>query len=187
MLPTHRTIAGTFIAGVSLVLLAEAADQPIKLNVKPGLWEIASQGQINGAPPIPEESLARLTPEQRARFEAAMQASMANAAKPRLSKHCMTPEKIQRGLEINQHNDASCEKKVVSNSASELNFSETCSTDKGSTSMTEHFQLDGSEQVSGTVHAVNTAGGKTMTVDSTIHGKWLSASCGDVKDVEIEK
>jgi hypothetical protein len=185
MLPTHWKIAGTF-AGLSLILLAEAAE-PIKLNVKPGLWEIASQGQINGAPPIPEEQLARLTPEQRARFEAAMQASMANAAKPRLSKHCMTPEKIQRGLDVQQHNDSSCEKKVVSNSASELEFSEDCRSEHGNTSINEHFQLDGSEQLSGTVRAVNTAGGKTMTVDSSIHGKWLGASCGDVKDMETEK
>lgn len=186
MLPTHWKIAGTLLAGLSLVLLAEAAE-PMKLNVKPGLWEIASEGQINGAPPIPEDTLARLTPEQRAKFEAAMQASMANAAKPRLSKHCMTPEKIQRGLDVEQHNTATCQKKVASNSSSEMEFSEDCNNENGSTTITEHFQLSGSEQMTGTVHVVRTQGGKTMTINSTIHGKWLGASCGDVKDFEIEK
>src|SRR5665213_1918902 len=86
MLRTHWKIAGPLAAGLSLVLFAEAAE-PIKLNVKPGLWEIASEGQINGAPPISDDMLARLTPEQREKFQAAMQASMANAAKPTLSKH----------------------------------------------------------------------------------------------------
>jgi hypothetical protein len=186
MQPTHWKIAGAAVTGLALVLLAEAAE-PIKLNVKPGLWEIASQGQINGAPPIPEEQLARLTPEQRARFEAAMQASMANAAKPRLSKNCVTPEKIARGLDLDQHNDTSCQRKVVSNSASEMEFSEECGSDSGKSVISEHFQLSGSEQMTGNVHVVRTSGDKTMTIDSTIHGKWLGASCGDIKDFEIEK
>jgi hypothetical protein len=186
MLPTHWKIAGALVAGLSLMFIA-GAGEPIKLNVKPGLWEIASEGQINGAPPIPEDMLARLTPEQRANFEASMQASMANAAKPRLSKHCMTPEKIRRGLDVEQHNNASCQKKVLSNSASEMDVTEDCSDANGSTSIGEHFELSGSEQITGTVHVVRTAGGKTMTVNSTIHGKWLGASCGDIKDFELEK
>ena len=128
-----------------------------------------------------------LTPEQRARFEAAMQASMANAAKPRLSKNCVTPEKIARGLDLDQHNDTSCQRKVVSNSASEMEFSEECGSDSGKSVISEHFQLSGSEQMTGNVHVVRTSGDKTMTIDSTIHGKWLGASCGDIKDFEIEK
>jgi len=186
MLPTHWKIAGPLAAGLSLVLFAEAAE-PIKLNVKPGLWEIASEGQINGAPPISDDMLARLTPEQREKFQAAMQASMANAAKPTLSKHCMTPEKIQRGLDVGQADNGSCQKKLRSNSASEMEFTEDCSNDKGTTSISEHFAVNGAEQLTGTVHVVRTAGGKTMTVNSTIHGKWLGASCGDIKDFEMEK
>jgi hypothetical protein len=186
MLPTHWKIAGPLVAGLSLMLVAEAAE-PIKLNVKPGLWEIASEGQINGAPPVSDDMLAQLTPEQRARFEASMQASMANAVKPRLSKHCMTPEKIQRGLDVDQHNSASCQKKVLANSASVMDVSEECSDDNGSTSIGEHFEASSSEQITGTVHVVRTAGGLSMTVNSTIHGKWLGASCGDIKDFELEK
>jgi hypothetical protein len=185
MQPAHLGIVGTAVAALAIVVLAEAAES-IKLNVKPGLWEIASEGKIDGAPPIPEDQLARLTPEQRAKFEAAMQASMANAAKPRLSKNCVTPEKIARGLDIGQHSDAACQKKVVANSSSELQLNEDCSTDKGNTVISEHFQLSGSENMTGSVHVVRTVNGKSMTVDSTIHGKWLGASCGDIKDVEIE-
>ena len=57
---------GTAGAMLAFILLAHAADS-IKLNVKPGLWEFSSAGQANGMPPIPDEALARLTPEQRAR------------------------------------------------------------------------------------------------------------------------
>jgi hypothetical protein len=186
MLPTHWKIASPLAAALSVMLFAEAAE-PIKLNVKPGLWEIASEGQINGAPPVSDDMLARLTPEQRAKFEAAMQASMANAAQPRLSKHCMTPEKIQRGLDVEEQSNSTCQKKVLSNSASEMQISEVCSDEHGTTNINEHFEVSGAEQITGTVHAVRTAGGKSMTVNSTIHGKWLGASCGDIKDYELEK
>jgi hypothetical protein len=178
--------AGTVVAGLALTLIAAAAE-PVKLNVKPGLWEIASENQISGTPGIPEDELARLTPEQRARFEAAMQAGMSEAAKPHLAKHCLTPEKIARGLDVDHHDDGSCEKKLISNTGSELQLTETCKENGGSTLINEHFQLAGSEAVSGTVHVVRNSGGKTMTIDSSVHGKWLGASCGDIKDFQLEK
>jgi hypothetical protein len=186
MQPPHWKLAGAAIVGLALGLVGEAAES-IKLNIRPGLWEIASEGQISGAPPLSDDMLARLTPEQRDKFQAAMQASMANAAQPRIAKNCVTPEKIARGLDIQQHGDSSCKKTVVANSASEMEIREECSNDQRNTVISEHFQLSGSEQLTGTVHVVTTSGDKTMTVNSTIHGKWLGASCGDIKDSEIEK
>ncbi len=41
--------------------------------------------------------------------------------------------------------------------------------------------------MTGKINVVVTSSGKTMTVDSTVHGKWLSSSCGAVKDAELEK
>lgn len=186
MQPTDWTLAGTLFAALAVALLANAADT-VKLNIKPGLWEIASESQIDGAPSLPEEQLSRLTPDQRARIEAAMQSSMAEAAKPHLAKHCLTPEKIARGLDINHRDDSRCEKKIVTNSGSEMEVTEKCAENDGSTLLDEHFQLGGSESVNGTVHVVRTSGAKTMTINSTVHGKWLGASCGDIKDYQIEK
>jgi hypothetical protein len=44
-----------------------------------------------------------------------------------------------------------------------------------------------SDQVSGTVNALISHGSKTMTVNSTMEGKWLGGNCGSVTDIEIEK
>jgi len=186
MQPTDWKYAGTLFAGLAVTVLAAAAE-PIRLNVKPGLWEIASQNQISGAPPIPEERLARLTPDQRARIEAAMQSSMAEAVKPQLAKHCLTPEKIARGLDVDHHDASHCERKILTNSGSEMQLTEQCTEDNGSTVIDEHFQLSGSESVSGSVHVVKTTGDKSMTINSTVHGKWLGASCGDIKDFQTEQ
>lgn len=186
MQPKDWKFAGTLFAGLAVALIASASE-PVKLNIRPGLWEIASESQIKGAPPLPSDQLSRLTPEQRARFEAAMQNSMAQAAKPHLAKHCLTPEKIARGLDVDHHDDRKCEKKIVTNSGNEMEVTEKCAEDNGSTLLDEHFQLSGPDAVSGTVHMDRTSDGKTMSVDSTIHGKWLGASCGDIKDFQIEK
>jgi hypothetical protein len=189
----HWIIAGLSIAGLGTVLSAGAADSakaadPIKLNIKLGLWEIATQANISGAPPIPEDALAKMSPEQRAHMQAAIEASMAQVAKPRLAKHCVTQEKVAQGFNLDrQHDSATCQKKLVTNTSTELQLSETCPESNGSTSIDEHIQLSGSDQVAGTVHFVKSTGGKSMTVDSTIKGQWLSASCGDIKDFELEK
>jgi hypothetical protein len=186
-------MAGLSMAGFTAVLLAAAAESakpvdPIKLNIKLGLWEIATQANISGAPPIPEDAMAKMSPEQRAHMQAAIQASMAEVAKPRLAKHCLTQEKVAQGFNLDrQHDNTACQKKLVTNSSTELQLSETCPEDNGSTSIDEHIQVSGSDQVAGTVHFVKTSGGKTMTVDSTVKGQWLADSCGDIKDFQLEK
>jgi hypothetical protein len=50
-----------------------------------------------------------------------------------------------------------------------------------------HFEVKGGTQMSGKINVVMTSNGKTMTVNSTVQGKWLGASCGTVKDAELEK
>jgi hypothetical protein len=170
---------------MALMALSQAADS-IKLNVKPGLWEVSSVGQASGVPPIPEDTLAKMTPEQRARFQAAMQATMSNASKPRLFKNCITPEKIAQGFDVQPNQSASCQRTVTSISSSEFKVSSVCSGPDGGTTMEMHLQATGSEQVSGTVHVVVSRGGKTMTVDNNIHGKWLSSDCGNVTGVQME-
>lgn len=178
-------LAGTLWA--ALGGLAALAADPVKLGIKPGLWEISSENQFSGAPPVSDEQLARLTPDQRARMQALMQASMAEAAKPHLAKHCMTPEKIARGLDLDENKNTGCQRKILSNSGSELQMTETCPLNGGSTVLDEHFKTMGSDAIVGTVHVVRTEGGKTMTVNSTVHGQWLGPSCGDIKDFEIEQ
>lgn len=177
--------AVTLYPCMALMALSQAADS-IKLNVKPGLWEVSSLGQASGVPPIPEDTLAKMTPEQRARFQAAMQATMSNASKPRLFKNCITPEKIAQGFDVQPNQSASCQRTVTSISSSEFKVSSVCSGPDGGTTMEMHLQATGSEQVSGTVHVVVSRGGKTMTVDNNIHGKWLSSDCGNVTGVQME-
>jgi len=180
-----RIWAVTLCPCVALMTLGQAADS-IKLNVKPGLWEISSEGQASGMPPISEDALAQMTTEQRERFQAAVQATMSNATKPRKFKNCITPERIAQGFDTQQNQSPTCQKTVTSISSSEFKISSVCSRADGSTTMEMHLQATGSEQVSGTVRVLISRGGKAMTVDSNIHGQWLSSDCGGITGTQME-
>jgi hypothetical protein len=182
---TQRLLLAT-LATLTIATAVQAADL-VKPNIKPGLWEVTSHPQMSGQMPIPEEQLAKLTPEQRARMEAAIKASMANSAKPRVYKECMTPEKIARGFDIDQQDKKSCTRKVISSSASEVTLHDECKQQDATSVSDVHFEVKGGTQMAGKINVVMTStAGKTMTIKTTVDGKWLGADCGSVKDSEKE-
>jgi hypothetical protein len=181
-----RAILAVLGAGGAIVALAFAADTP-QLNVKLGLWEISTFPQVNGSLPITDDQLQKLPPDQRAKFEAAMQAAIARGAQPRVFKECMTPEKRSRGFNAGSDQSKNCQTTLVTNTASEFESHRDCVSEDGKQSTSVHFRVLSSDQVSGTVNALISHGAKTMTVNSTMQGKWLGSDCGSVKDIELEK
>jgi hypothetical protein len=182
-----RTVLQVALTGLVVTAWVHAAGLT-KPNIKPGLWEVSINPHVSGEMPIPEAELAKMAPQQRARLEAAMKAHTAKGAKPRVYKECMTPEKIARGFEIDPHGeDASCKRNVVSSSTKELTLHDECNKPERKTVTDVHFEVKDGTQMSGKINVVVTSAGKTMTVNNTMQGKWLGASCGTVKDAEIEK
>jgi hypothetical protein len=179
----NRVIAGAMGAVGFAAVLALAAPPAAVMEIDLGLWEVSSQPQISGAPTIPGSQLAQLTPEQRARFEAAL----AHAAQPHKFKECMTAEKRTQGFGSHDKQRPGCKVTVVTNTSSEYEMHRECTTDKGNTSESAHFKLDGRRRASGTVDLVRSEDGKTTTMHDSIQAKWLSADCGDVKSIEMEK
>jgi hypothetical protein len=174
-------------AGVLVATQAHGADL-VRPNIKPGLWEVSADPQVSGEMPIPEDQLARMSPEQRARLEAAIKSSLAKGVQHRQYKECMTPEKIARGFDIDKNgDDASCKRKVISSTPSEVILHDECDNPERKTVTDVHFEVKGGTQMSGTLKVVMTSNGKTMTVNSVVAGKWLGASCGNIKGAEAEK
>lgn len=174
-------------ANGAAVALAHAGEPKAQLNVKLGLWEISTHPQVSGNLPITDEQLQKLPPEQRAKFEAAMQAALARGAQPRLFKECMTPEKRSRGFNAGDDHGKDCQTTVVTNTASEFEAQRQCSGEDRNQLTDVHFRVVSPNHVTGTVAMVISHGEKTMTVNSTMEGKWLSSDCGNVKDYELEK
>jgi hypothetical protein len=186
MVSTKRAILWALCAGGAAMAMTQAAEVP-QLNVKLGLWEVTTHPQVNGNLPITDEQLQKLPPDQRAKFEAAMQAAIARGAQPRVFKECMTAEKRSHGFNAGSDQSKNCQVTLVTNTASEFESHRECSSEDGKQSTSVHFRVVSTDRVSGTVNALISHGPKTMTVNSTMEGKWLGPDCGSVKDIELEK
>jgi hypothetical protein len=158
-----------------------------QLNIKLGLWEIKTQPQVNGELPTSDESVAKMTPEQRARMQAAMQAMMAHMQQPRTMKECMTAEKRAQGFDTGNDDPTECQQTVGKDTASDFEMTRVCSTAQGNNSTDMKFHAVSSDHVIGTVNAMMSRGTKSITVNSTMEGRWLGSDCGSVKDFEMEK
>ena len=177
-------------AALTVVLTSVTmAAELVKPDIKPGLWEVTIKPEITGQLPIPPERLAAMTPEQRARIETAMQAHQGSAAKSSVYKDCLTPEKIARGFDIDKKfaDDASCKRTIVTSTRTELRLHDECVKSERKTTSDVHVQVTSGSTMVGTVKIAVSSGDRTMNVNNAMQGKWLSSSCGAVKDSELEK
>src|SRR5579871_6051836 len=162
LVPRNRlqAVVASLVCTAAVATLAHAAELT-KPNIKPGLWEVTVSPKMSGEMSIPEDQLAKLTPDQRARIEAAIKSSQ----KPHVYKECMTPEKIAKGFEMDRGSDeASCKRTVVSSSTSELTLHDECNNPTRKSVTDVHFEIKGGTQMAGKVNVVvNNATGKTMT------------------------
>jgi Protein of unknown function (DUF3617) len=165
--------------GAAALAPALAADNT-PLAVKPGLWEMTSDSEHSGAPPIPPEALAKLTPEQRQKFEAAMKGAM--GPQHHVMKHCMTQADIDKGFEPDRMGQGKCTQNVTASTATLREGSFTCAGRGGENSSgSYHFEARSPEAVAGTWDMTMNGSGNTMKMKSTMQGKWLGGDCGDTK------
>jgi len=170
-------MAAALAAGATLGLA-----QQTNLDVKPGLWEITSTGQSSGLPP--NIDLGRLTPEQRARVEAAIRARQAKGAQTRTYKSCLTKERLKEDVfsDFGKESGMSCKRTVVSNTRHLADYKLECSSDDGKkTAGSMHIEALSNENVIGTVKMTLGDSANTMNVNVDLRAKWLGDACGDVK------
>jgi hypothetical protein len=176
-----KIVSRLALCAVAVTTLVQAADYT-KPNIKPGLWEVTVTPRMSGEMPIPDDQLAKMTAEQRAKVEAMVKGE---ASKPHVYKDCMTPEKIAKGFQMEQGPDElACKRNIISSTASELTLHDECNHTNRKSVSDVHFTFKSGTQIDGTMHIVTTASGKSMTVDSTVAGKFVTASCGAIKDAE---
>jgi hypothetical protein len=173
-----RVVPITMLAGVAVLspTLAGHAD-PVMMRLKLGLWEMTATPHMTGQVPIPDDKLAALPPEQRARLENAIRQS---TSRPHVARTCITAEKLQKGFDVDRH-DGSCKRKVLSNSASAMAVHEECSSEEGTRVADFQFQAKSPEAVTGTVHMHMARGGKAMDLQEAIVGHWVASDCGAIK------
>lgn len=178
-----RRLLACAAGALGVAYLVYAAPPPAAMAVDLGLWEITTQGQMSGAPMIPADTLAQMSPEQRAKI----QAMLARAGHGQKFKECMTEERRQKGFDEHREHADKCRTTVVTNTSNEYESHSECAGDEGRMStVATHFKIAGRHAASGTVDITRTVDGNPSTIHSTIEAKWLASDCGSVKDIQRE-
>ena len=172
--------------GIAVMLPVMADETNVKLDAATGLWEVTTHPQMSGTLSLPEEQLQKMSPEQRGRVEAALQSASKSMNQEHIIRECLTPEQRAKGFDLGNEG-SSCKTTIIQNTSHELHVRRECAANGGVRTTTEHFQMNGSRSVSGTVDAAMSQDGKPLTVHMTIEGKWLGADCGAIKDPQIVK
>ncbi len=171
-------LALSISAVLALGILAPASAQGPALNVKLGLWEATTTVQTSGAPPI---DTSGMSPEQRARLEAAFANSRKRMAAPHTFRSCLTKEKLGE-MPFQDRNNRACKPTVLSSSSSEYAVKFSCTDESGETTSGQwRFQAASPELVKGDGEMTMERGGQKMESKTSMTAKWIGASCGNVK------
>lgn len=180
----------TILAGLALLVpvACRAADELKPFDAKPGLWETATKIEMPGMPSgplmpqIPEETLAKMPPAQRAQVEAMLKLRSAAGPTTTTSKVCMTPESLSRAGAFIQSNK-SCTSKVVSASPDRQEIHVDCVRGKARTSGDMVVERVDAGHVKGAMDMKTLMEGapQATQVKMNFDTKWVSADCGDVK------
>ncbi len=164
----------------ALFCAAAGAADMTPMNVKTGQWETTMTSETSGQPPIPQEMLDKLTPEQRAKMEAAMKARGGQGVHTSTNKSCIRKEDLQKPFG-NDETQRSCKQTLVSSSPTHQEIRMECEMNGGK--QTGSFKVDAvdSGNAKGSMQMVLSGGGHSMTVNSTFSAKWLGPVCTESK------
>ena len=162
-----------------LAPLAGWAADPVPMDVKLGLWESTVTTQM-GMPALPAELLAKLTPEQRAKMEAAMQGRGGGGSRTDSTKHCMTKETLSEALSLGENKSQNCKRTLVSSTGAKQVIHVECASATMTTSGDLQFEAVNRETIKGSMVMNAGQGGRGMSTKMEFTSKWLGADCGDV-------
>ncbi|MFO1425789.1 MAG: DUF3617 domain-containing protein [Steroidobacteraceae bacterium] len=177
----HRPRRRRAAPAVALFAIATAAALAAgaALNLRTGLWEITYTVATQGAPAMPAEVLARMTPEQRARLEAAQRARANQGPRTHTVKSCVTPQDIKGGAFRAQDDkdDPHCSYHITAQTATLQEGTMSCT---GETPRTMAIRVEAADagHMKGTMKG---SAGKAQ-IDMRMEGRWIAASCAGADD-----
>ena len=145
------------------------------LDVKAGEWETTINGQTSGVPPIPDEMLKRLTPEQRAKIVEAIQSKGASGTKT-VNKGCLRKEDLDKPFSLDS--TKACSLTVVSSSGKAQEIHINCNQNSMKSTGTVKVEAVDSEHIKGEMHMTASNAENTMNMNSTFTSKWVGTCPG---------
>ena len=163
------------------------ANKPQPLDLKPGLWElrvnISTSGMFDALPPETMRQItANMTPEQRAKFVADLDAKTAKAEQAakkgtdQKMKSCPLNQDFEGQISVDAFTDRCT--KTLRTSGQELHLHVLCPASMGTpeSEQTSDFKRIDSENFEGTIQVI-TRDKKARTRTETFVGKWVADSC----------
>jgi hypothetical protein len=168
------------ILGCLTPLVVWAVD-PVPMDVKLGLWETTMTNQMDIASLVPPEELSKMTPEQRAKMEAAM--SGRGGAQMNTSKHCITKETLNEAFSnIGRGNSkaTNCTQTVVSSTSSKRVIHMDCTSATMKTSSEIQVEAIDRENTKESIVTTAAGGSRNGNLKIDLTSKWLGPDCGEV-------
>ncbi len=163
------------LSAFAVLFAATLAAQTVPLDVRPGLWKSTITVDQSGAPPIPPEALAKLTPEQRAKIEERFKAR-SSAPTTQTHQYCVTREDLSKPI-FGKPDRMNCHETIVRSTSSDQEIHMECDNNGMKSGGTIHIEALNPESVKGSGKMTMTDGARTMNVSSNFTGKWVASTC----------
>ncbi len=162
-----------------LASCAAAQAQTAPPPIKPGLWQMQNEREIDGQKaPDMGEHLRKMSPEMRKRMEASMkQHGVDMSGGAGVIKMCQTRESLDQGKW--QGDEGKCKTDFSSRSGSVWKWKSVCSQPASVTEGEAMFNSPESYTVKSVANM--TMQGQARNTKMTIKAKWLGADCGGLK------
>jgi hypothetical protein len=175
-----RRIASLAATAVALTAACALGADNIVPPIKPGLWQVNSEQNVNGKQmPTATASMQNLPPEVRARMADMMKARGVDMSGAGGTRVCLSRESLDQGQWQSVAKD--CTTKIISRSSSSWKWHSSCP-QTGVESDGETLFTNAENYTLKMVTTMNVAG-KPSISQRTMTGKWLGADCGDIKPV----
>ncbi len=175
-----RSLAVFAIAFSALAVQAQTTIP--KPPIKPGLWQIQMEREVNGQKqPDMSERLKNMPPEKRAQFEAMMKQHGLGTGGAS-NQVCYTAEMLEHSPWADMQMD--CKPVFSSRSSSSWKWHTSCP--KAGIEADGEAIFINSENYTVKSTSVSKMGDKVRNSSATMTGKWVSADCGDVKPLDLK-
>jgi hypothetical protein len=177
----HRTPLRLLTIALAFSAVASAAHAQSNPPIKPGLWQVQGEREVNGQKaPDPMERMKDLPPEARKQMEAMMKKRGVEMAQGGVQKICHSRESLNQGQW--KGDSEKCKTEITSRSASAWKWHSSCTQPES--------EMDGEALFSSTEnYTVKTSmttkhQGQAQTMRMTVTAKWLGADCGELKPMQ---
>jgi hypothetical protein len=169
------------IIALILAVCASATLAQTAPPIKPGLWELHSEREVDGQKAAdPSDEVKQMRPEARKQLEAVMREKGMDVAGGPV-KVCMSREVLDQGQWQGQQ--SGCKTEFTSRTATTWKWRTQCDKPQSTGDGEAVFASPEAYTVKSTLKS--TVEGKARTTRTTVQGRWVGADCGTLPPMKV--